>query len=117
MFYYSCLFSDLLEEWNLFVITQWILRDGAQNMVAAFKQPGCYILDFHCLIHGIMLVIKSGLLTMASVKKLIEMLRKIVSHANMSNQFYDELWRYIYNLFGTAEPIIQKIVRVDAKQI
>ena len=83
----------MLEEWNLFVITLWALRDGAHNMIAAFNQPGCIIIDIHCLIHAIMLVIDGNVLKLASVKEVLQIVRNIVSHAQMSNLFYAELFR------------------------
>ena len=86
-------YSELLEAWNLLAVTLWGLRDGAQNMVSALNQPGCFIIDIHCLIHAIMLVIDGNVLSMASVKKLIGLVHDIVSHAQMSNLFYAELFR------------------------
>ena len=85
--------KKLLEEWNLLLVTFWALRDGAYNMVNAFSQPDCLIDDFHDLCHAIQLVINDVLFLMASVKKLIEVCRAIVTHAQKSNLFYDELWR------------------------
>ena len=87
------LLRDVLEEWEILVITTVALRDGARNMINAFQQPGCYIIDIHCLIHVIQLVINGQVLSMASVKKLIELVNSIVSHAQMSNVFYAELWK------------------------
>ena len=84
-----------MEDWEIFVLTLVALRDGAFNMVNAFEQPGCHIIDIHCLCHILQLVIGGEVLNMASVKKLIELVSSIVSHANMSNQFYAELWRYV----------------------
>ena len=67
------------------------LRDGAANMIKAFEDSN--ISDLHCLIHALMLVIESGLLDMKSVKTMIELVRQVVSHAQMSNVFYAELFR------------------------
>ena len=62
-------------------------------MKKAFKEGDCDILDFWCLIHNLQLVVEGGLLTLASVKKLIGLVHDIVSHAQMSNLFYAELFR------------------------
>ena len=89
------LLKCVLEDWELLVKTLVTLRDGAKNMIKAFEALDCYIIDIHCLCHILQLVIGGELLTMASVKKLIELVNSIVSHAQMSNLFYAELWKYV----------------------
>ena len=81
----------VLENWEILELVIVALRDGAQNMIKAFEN--CDIIDLHCLIHALMLVINSGLLNMKSVKTMVIAVREIVSHANMSNNFYAELYR------------------------
>ena len=85
--------KEILTDWELLVVTLVALRDGAANMVKAFEEADCYMIDIHCLCHILQLVIGGEVLNMASVKKLIELVNSIVSHANMSNVFYAELWR------------------------
>ena len=85
--------KSVLEDWEVLLIVLVALRDGAENMKKAFKEGDCYILDFWCLIHNLQLVVHGGLLTLASVKKLKEAVKKVVNHAQKSNTFYAELFR------------------------
>ena len=85
--------KNVLEDWEILLIVLFALRDGAENMKKAFKEGDCYILDFWCLIHNLQLVVEGGLLTLASVKKLILSVKKVVNHAQLSNNFYAELFK------------------------
>ena len=87
--------KDVLEKWDLMQVTTVALRDDAKNMIKAFTMVGCYILDFHCLNHGLQLVIGDELLEMLSVKNMIGMVKAVVNHAQLSNNFYAELFRYV----------------------
>ena len=90
--------KSVLEEWEIFLIVNVALRDGAFNMKKAFKEPGCYIIDLHCIIHGVQLVITVDILDMPSVKALKEEIQKVVNHAQMSTNFYAELFRLVSEL-------------------
>lgn len=63
------------------------MTDNAKNMVAAFQD----VPSAGCLSHSLQLVIDGEILKQASVKTLIEKVRKLVGHANHSNIFYTEL--------------------------
>ena len=66
-----------------------MLRDNAANMVKAFGDESG-MPSAGCLSHSLQLVIKSDLLRLPSVEKLIEKVRKVVSFANHSDKFYVE---------------------------
>ena len=77
----------------MLLITILAVRDSAENMKKAFREPDCYIDSINCIIHVLQLVIGDGLFSLASVKSLILMVRKVVTHAQLSNNFYAELFR------------------------
>ena len=62
-----------------------VLRDNAANMVAAFTDDSG-MPSAGCLSHSLQLVIKSDLFGLPSVEKLIEKVKKVVSHANHSDK-------------------------------
>mgnify|MGYP001208981527 CR=1 FL=1 len=66
-----------------------VLRDNAANMVAAFTDDSG-MPSAGCLSHSLQLVIKSDLLGLPSVEKLIQKVKNVVSFANHSDKFYVE---------------------------
>ena len=87
------LVKSVLEDWEVYLLVMIVLRDGAQNMIAAFNLPGCFMEALSCFIHTNQLVILHELFTMPSVKKMITSVKQVVSHAQLSNVFCAELWR------------------------
>ena len=88
---YSRLESTLLD-WNIMDKVCVCLRDNAANMKAAFNVPSCPLSSAPCLNDALQLVIKEELLSMKSVKSLIQLCRKLCRHGSRSNLFYSELY-------------------------
>ena len=85
--------KSVLEEWEILLIVNVALRDGAFNMKKAFKEPGCYIIDLHCIIHGVQLVITVDILDMPSVKALKEEIQKVVKTGLCLDQ--NQFWKNV----------------------
>ena len=80
--------TSVLNEWDVLSKTGLCLRDNASNMVAAFDLEESVLEAVGCVNHTLQLSIKDEIFTLPSVETLIKKCRDLVTHANMSNNFY-----------------------------
>lgn len=71
------LFESCLLEWGLDDRFHLVIRDGVQNMVAAFRDS---FNNMTCLIHTIQLVVSGGCLDMREVRETLACAQKLVGH-------------------------------------
>ena len=79
------------DDWSLVDKTHIAVRDSAQNIISAFHQPGCNIIDCSCINHILQLTINDEIFNQQNVKNLKTKINKVTMFAAHSNNFETEL--------------------------
>ena len=66
--------SVISDDWSLVDKTHIAVRDTAANIISAFNQPGCDIIDCDCINHVLQLALNDEVLEQQNVKNLKAML-------------------------------------------
>ena len=90
-------------DWKLIDKTHIAVRDTAANIISAFNQPGCHIIDTDCINHVLQLSIKDEVFDQKNVKNLNEKFAKLNTYDSHSNKLNEELKKQQILVMGKSE--------------
>ena len=92
--------SVISDDWSLVDKTHIAVRDTAANIISAFNQPGCDIIDCDCINHVLRLALNDEVLEQQNVKNLKVKVSKVTMFAAHSNNFETELKKQQKQVMG-----------------